>query len=118
MNNKGLVLLEIDRLSEAIRCFDKSTELLPRWFWPWYNKGKVYHRLGKLTEAVDCYSKAYEYKDPYPSAHNSLKNSIISLVSEILEKDIDDLDFPRKKLLIKLVNEFDKTLATKVLNKL
>ncbi|MBI1955348.1 MAG: tetratricopeptide repeat protein, partial [Acidobacteria bacterium] len=58
--NKGAALNNLGRTKEALACFDKALEILPRFDAGWLNKGVVLWKLGREKEALACYDKAIE----------------------------------------------------------
>ncbi|OFV92518.1 MAG: hypothetical protein A3H28_04650 [Acidobacteria bacterium RIFCSPLOWO2_02_FULL_61_28] len=58
--NKGTALNNLGRIKEALVCFDKALEILPRFDAAWLDKGVALAQLGREKEATDCYEKALE----------------------------------------------------------
>ena len=58
--NKGTALNNLGRAKEALVCFDKALEILPRFDAAWLDKGVALAKLGREKEAVECYRKALE----------------------------------------------------------
>ena len=58
--NKGAALSSLGRTKEALACFDKVLEIMPRFDAGWLNKGVVLRKLGREKEALACYDKAIE----------------------------------------------------------
>ena len=65
--NKGTALNNLGRVKEALACFDKALQLLPRFDAAWLDKGVALAQLGREKEALACYEKALEI-NPH-SAH-------------------------------------------------
>ena len=61
MNNKGVVLINLEKYSEAIGCFDKAIDINPSAAAVWYNKGVSLEKLRKHKEAIRYYDKALEF---------------------------------------------------------
>ena len=58
--NKGTALTNLGRFKEALVCFDKALEILPRFDAAWLDKGVALAKLGRTKEAVECYERALE----------------------------------------------------------
>ena len=58
--NKGTALNNLGRLKEALACFDKALEILPRFDAAWLDKGVALAQLGREKEATECYQKALD----------------------------------------------------------
>lgn len=58
--NKGTALNNLGRLKEALVCFDKALEILPRFDAAWLDKGVALTKLGRTKEAIECYERALE----------------------------------------------------------
>ncbi|OFW25838.1 MAG: hypothetical protein A3H27_05160 [Acidobacteria bacterium RIFCSPLOWO2_02_FULL_59_13] len=58
--NKGTALSNLGRTKEALACFDKALEILPRFDSAWLNKGVIFFKEGKTKEALECYDQAIE----------------------------------------------------------
>jgi tetratricopeptide (TPR) repeat protein len=58
LNNKGTVLILLEKYVGAITCFDRAIELKPDYAEAWTNKGVALGKLGKHEEAIECYNKS------------------------------------------------------------
>jgi tetratricopeptide (TPR) repeat protein len=58
--NKGTALNNLGRVREALACFDKALEILPRFDAAWLDKGVALTKLGRTKEAIECYERALE----------------------------------------------------------
>jgi tetratricopeptide (TPR) repeat protein len=58
LNNKGNVLMDLDRLDEALSCFDAIIERTAAYPLAYYNRACVFARRGKVQEAVRELAKA------------------------------------------------------------
>ena len=58
--NKGISLDTLERLEEALSCYDRALELNPHFEWAWNNKGAVLDKLGRLEQALACYDRVLE----------------------------------------------------------
>jgi Flp pilus assembly protein TadD len=56
--NKGIALAELDKLDEALKCFEKAIEIDPKDARAWSNKGIALDSLGKADEALKSFNKA------------------------------------------------------------
>jgi tetratricopeptide (TPR) repeat protein len=72
----GLILDEMERYKEAIRCYDKAIEIKPDKHEAWYNRGAALDDLGEYREAVASYDKALQIK---PDKHEAWYNRGIAL---------------------------------------
>jgi tetratricopeptide (TPR) repeat protein len=50
--NKGIVLGNLGRSDEALKCFDEAIEINPQFAEGWFNKGVVLKKLHKYDEAL------------------------------------------------------------------
>jgi tetratricopeptide (TPR) repeat protein len=55
---KGQSLLNLDKLEEAMACFDEALSLEPKNPDALVKKGAVLERLGRVDAAIDCYDRA------------------------------------------------------------
>ena len=58
--NKGTALNNLGRVKEALACFDKALEILPRFDAAWLDKGVALTKLGRTKEAIECYERSLE----------------------------------------------------------
>src|SRR3990172_8275379 len=82
--NKGTALNNLGRVKEALACFDKALEILPRFDAAWLDKGVALAQLGREKEAVACYRKALEIN---PQSAHAWYNLGISQQNEGLLDD-------------------------------
>lgn len=66
--NKGTSLSNLGRTKEALACFDKALEILPRFDAAWLNKGVMLFKDGRTQEALKCYDQAIEINPNSPAA--------------------------------------------------
>ena len=57
-----MVLLELGKYGEAIKCFNEAIVLDPQNSDTWLNKGDSLKKLGKHAEALTCYDHAISLK--------------------------------------------------------
>ena len=61
--------------AEAIRCYDKTLEIDPKFAATWYSKGNTLCRMGMYGEAIKCFDKAIEID---PSQEQTKRNREIA----------------------------------------
>lgn len=81
--NRGNVLQKLQRLDEALGCYDKALALMPNFPEALSNRGVVLKKLGRLDEALACYDKALVLRPDYAEA---LSNRGVAL-KELLRFD-------------------------------
>ena len=88
--NKGTALNYLGRTKEALACFDKVLEIMPRFDAAWLNKGVALAKLGRDKEALECYEKATEIN---PNSPDSWFNRGIAQQSQgLLEEALASYD--------------------------
>ena len=70
--NLGNVLLEQERLTEAVSHFSAALRIKPGYAATHYNLGDALDKQGKLKEAIRHYSEAIRLKPDYAKAHYNL----------------------------------------------
>ena len=70
--NLGLYYLNNNELDQAIRYFDKSLSLNPRYFVAFYGRGLAYSMKGNLEESQRSLQKCLEISPPFSEARNAL----------------------------------------------
>jgi tetratricopeptide (TPR) repeat protein len=58
VNNVGVELYRVGKVSEAFKYFKRSTEIFPEWATSWVNLGAAYHSLGQPLEAERCFKQS------------------------------------------------------------
>lgn len=71
-NNRGLLLRESGRLSEALEAFAAAIALNPDYYLPWYNMGLVRQDQQSVTEAIHCYKKALQLNPRHLASYTNL----------------------------------------------
>jgi tetratricopeptide (TPR) repeat protein len=66
--NKGISLAALGYKEEAIRCYDRTIEVNPRYANVWYSKGNSLAALGDKEKAIRCYDRALEIDSKYAHA--------------------------------------------------
>ncbi len=54
----------MEQFDEAIRCYDRASEIDPEHAETWNNKGICLRKLGRLEEALVCHEKAVACNPP------------------------------------------------------
>jgi tetratricopeptide (TPR) repeat protein len=67
-SNRGVSLLNLGHVREAISCFDKALSKNPRNPHPWLNRGVALGKLGNTPEELKCYDKALALNPDYSDA--------------------------------------------------
>ena len=57
LNACGLCLARMDRIEEAVRCYDQALTLNPDFEPGWFNRGWALERLGEVAQAAEAYLK-------------------------------------------------------------
>jgi len=72
LNACGLCLARMDRLEEAIQCFDQALEIEPGFGPAWFNRGWALEQTGETAKAAQAYEKAAELNPENPQAWANL----------------------------------------------
>lgn len=99
-NNKGVVLMDMERFSSALECFEKVIQLEDINLMAWYNKGYVLQILGeyeKSAAALETFLTHYQQKDEfykyalYLQAHAyyhlTKNNQAFNIINKALDMD-------------------------------
>jgi protein O-GlcNAc transferase len=70
-NNRGNILMKLQRLDEALASFDKAIALKPDSAEAFNNRGNALQELNRLDDALASYDKAIAYKSDYAEAFNN-----------------------------------------------
>ena len=70
--NLGLVLQELDRISEAVSCYEQALRLNPDSAPAWNNLGVAHHKAGRSAQAVECHRRAIGLEPAVSSHYNNL----------------------------------------------
>jgi tetratricopeptide (TPR) repeat protein len=65
---QGIAYSNLKNYNLALKCFDKSVDLLPKFPMAYYNRANVEKELGKYAEALKDYDQAIEYNPKYAIA--------------------------------------------------
>jgi tetratricopeptide (TPR) repeat protein len=60
---KGVALEKLNKLEDAIKCYNKAIDLNPNYPISFFNKGNLLRKQNKLEDALVCYDKAID-QDP------------------------------------------------------
>jgi len=74
--NLGLVLQELDQISEAIACYGQALRINPDFAPAWNNLGVAHHSAGRSAQAVDCHRRAIGLQPKDSSYYNNLANAL------------------------------------------
>jgi tetratricopeptide (TPR) repeat protein len=70
--NLGLVLQELDQLSEAVACYQQALRINPDFSQAWNNLGVAHHKARRSSQAVDCHRRAIALEPGDWSYYNNL----------------------------------------------
>lgn len=70
-NNLGMVLVDEDRIQEALDHYDKAISIMPDHFVIYCNKGVVYAKTGQYQQAIEEYNKAIRIMPDYFLTYNN-----------------------------------------------
>jgi tetratricopeptide (TPR) repeat protein len=77
--NKGNSLLSLGRPEEAIACYDKALEIVPRDACSWSNRGNALNAVDRRQEAIDSCDKALEIDPRYAFAWSNKGGALFAL---------------------------------------
>lgn len=112
-NNKGLCLIELNQIEEALSCFDKALELDNSYIHANLGKAKVLRRLGKAKEAVELLTKLHideDHEDEYYAElssaydHNNNPEKALEAINKALDLVPKNANFLAQRALIHLFN--------------
>ena len=73
-NSLGNVYTALERLDEAVACYEQALHIQPRLAEAHNNLGAARQAQGDAAEAEACYRRALQLKPDYADAHNNLGN--------------------------------------------
>lgn len=74
--NLGLVLQELNQISEAVACYEQVLRINPDFAQAWNNLGVAHHKAGRSAPAVDCHRRAIGLQPEVSSHYNNLANAL------------------------------------------
>ncbi len=75
-SNCGDAWRAMERLNEAVACYEKALQLKPDFPLVRNNLGNALKDQGKIPEAIACYQKAIQLKPDFHEAYNGLGNAL------------------------------------------
>ena len=105
-SNKGNILKELGKYSEAIACYEKAILLERKFVEPYSNKGNVLQALSRYQEAIDCYSIAIGLEPAFLEAYGNKGNALyklgryeeaLDMFNQALEKNPEYVEAWRQK---------------------
>jgi hypothetical protein len=78
-NNLGVVMLETNRIPEAIEEYRKALQLHPTMVEAHNNLGRAYALNGQIPEAIEQYEEALKYNPHSALAHANLGNALLKV---------------------------------------
>jgi tetratricopeptide (TPR) repeat protein len=70
--NLGDFLMQANRITEAIQCFDRAKTLAPYYTDAWFNLGNAYRKNQQLESAIEAYRRILTYEPTHSAAHHNL----------------------------------------------
>lgn len=96
--NKGAILQNTERASQALCCYDQVLEILPDNFDALLNKGSTLHAEGRYDDAILCYDRILQnYKSPITLLYKGLSLGELGRLEEAITH-FDDALFLDKDL--------------------
>lgn len=74
--NLGLILQELDKVSEAVSCYEQALRIKHDSAEAWNNLGVAHHSVGRSDQAVECHRRALKLKPADSSYYNNLANAL------------------------------------------
>ena len=65
---KGFSLYNLKMWNDALKCYEKATELKPNYAKAWNHMGACWFKLKKFHKAIECYNKSLAINENYPDA--------------------------------------------------
>ena len=66
----------LDKLAQAIDCYQRALALNPNYFEALYNLGEAFQSQGKVGDAIGCYQRVLSLKPDYYIAYNNLGSAL------------------------------------------
>jgi tetratricopeptide (TPR) repeat protein len=77
--NRGCALLQLERIDEAIACFDQAAVLQPNTLAPWIYRGKALRRQRALPQAIECFNTALRINPNRPECWYEKALTLVAL---------------------------------------
>ena len=84
---EGMALSREGKYEEAIKCFNKTTELNPDYTNGWKDKGLALHELERYEEAMHCYDKVLEKEPGFGVIKEKRKEAEKKVLEQFSEKE-------------------------------
>ena len=121
INNLGIVLEEVGKISDALASCERAIELDPNYAEAYNNRGSILEKLGRSEEAIASYQKALSIKPDYAESHNGIgivyralgkiDEALVSWQKAIeLEPDYADA-FSNLGIALNLLGQFDDAIS-------
>ncbi len=94
LNNKGRLLISLERHDEAIECFDEELLLDPDDAATWEDKSVALYLANRRDEAIECCKKVIELDSRDPKVLFSLADTLNDL--DLLQEALDTLNIALK----------------------
>lgn len=79
--NKGLILKSLDRLDDALLCYNRALAINPSYVTVWYNKGVLLGSIGNFDEAIKAFDKVLEINPSHEFANRD-REILLSIISK------------------------------------
>jgi tetratricopeptide (TPR) repeat protein len=78
-NDWALCMVELGKIDEALRIFDKGIEAEPDFATIYHNKGWLLNKLGRYSEAIGCFDRALELSPNRAVTYENLADCLFNL---------------------------------------
>ena len=78
-NDRGLCMVELGLIDEAMPFFDKGIEAEPDYATVYHNKGWLLNNIGRHTEAIECFRAALELEPGRAVTYDNLADAQLNL---------------------------------------
>ena len=89
-NTFGYLLYEFGEINEAIKKWQSTVKMNPKYFYAYSNLGNAYEKIGEFNRAVQNFNKAIQIKPDYFEAYYGLGN--VKFKMSHLEDALSNLD--------------------------
>lgn len=108
--NKGIALDELNKLEDAIKCFENTLGINPKSWLAWYNKGKTLNNLKKYDAAIKCFEKTLEINPKSWLAWYYKGITLDNFGWNLIQKIDNDMDYVIIDKFNEAINCFEKVL--------